>query len=285
MSGLVKGVGKTFKKVLKVAKVVVPIALAVGAIVLTGGAAMGLALPTWGAAVTSVFGTSALGAIASGAVVSAGYGAAIGAAVGLATGGTKGLVKGAQMGAITGAVTGGITGGMTYTPGQTALQQAAAIDPIGAAVTDGAMHGSEVTKGVGAGTITETPLDAPAGSASTGTSLSQPVAQSATRGMTAGAQTAASGGGGFWAGAAGPIVGGVLSAGGQAIAAASAGDEQDRYDANYRMPNSQEFLKPRAMQVANPGGRPGAELSLPRGNGRWRYNAEDGEFEFVPDAN
>ena len=112
----------------------------------------------------------------------------------------------------------------------------------------------------------------------------------ATKGMAATpatqqvAPTAGAAGGGFWAGAAGPIVGGVLSAVGGAMTASAAGDEQERYDANYRMPNSNEFLKPRAMNVANPEGRTGADLSLPRGAGRWRYNAEDSEFEFVPEA-
>lgn len=289
MSGVVKGVGKVFRKVLKVAKVVVPIALAVGAVVFTGGAALGLTLPTWGAAVTSVFGTSALGAIASGAVVSAGYGAVIGGATAALTG--KSVMKGMQMGAATGAVTGGILGGATYVPGQDAAAQAAAIDPIGNALAGGgeqaataATAGGEQTVGSGAGTITSPPLDAPAGSASTGTSLSTPVAH-ATKGMVAStaqqaAPAAATSSAGFWTGAAGPIAGGVLTAVGGAMTAAAAGDQQENYDRNYGI-NYQDFLKPRADAVANPGGRQMSELS-PRGPGRWRYNVEDSEFEFVP---
>jgi hypothetical protein len=115
MSGAVKSVGKVFKKVAKVAAVVAPIALAVGAVVFTGGAALGV-LPAWGAAMTSL--TSSLGAsgvlggVLSGALTQAGFGAALGGGIGLLTGGAKGAIKGAQMGAATGAVTGGVMGGM-----------------------------------------------------------------------------------------------------------------------------------------------------------------------------
>lgn len=111
MSGVVKSVKKVFKKALPV----IAIALAVVAVVFTGGAALGLA-PTWGAAVSgavsSMGATGVVGGVLSGAVTGAGYGAAVGGGLALATGGD--VKKGATQGLLTGAVTGGVAGGLGF---------------------------------------------------------------------------------------------------------------------------------------------------------------------------
>lgn len=111
MSGVLKSIGKAFKKIIKVAKVVLPIALAVGAVIFTGGAALGL-LPTFSAAIGGVVGSLGLGTALTGAltgsIVSAGFGSAIGGLTSAAKGGS--IIKGMQKGALTGAVTGGVLG-------------------------------------------------------------------------------------------------------------------------------------------------------------------------------
>lgn len=105
MSGLMKKIGKTFKKVVRVVKKIAPYALTAAAVVFTGGAALGLT-PTFGAAVgglTSSLGlTGALGTAVTGAITNAGFGAAVGGLVG----GEKGM----KMGALAGAVSGGLMG-------------------------------------------------------------------------------------------------------------------------------------------------------------------------------
>ena len=110
MSKVVKGVKKAFKKVTKVAKKIAPVALAVGALVFTGGAALGLAPMAggWSAAASTVassLGASgAVGAALTGAITQAGYGALIGGVLG----GKEGMKRGAAAGLLTGAATGTI---------------------------------------------------------------------------------------------------------------------------------------------------------------------------------
>lgn len=105
MSGILKSIGKVFQKIAKVAKKVLPYALAAAAVIFTGGAALSLT-PAFGAAVgglTSSLGlTGALGTAVTGAITNAGFGAAVGGLVG----GKKGM----QMGALAGAVSGGLMG-------------------------------------------------------------------------------------------------------------------------------------------------------------------------------
>ena len=116
MSGVVKTVKKVFKKVTNVVKKVAPIALGVGALVFTGGAALGLPALAggFGGAVSSALGavgvnaTGALGSVLTGAVTQAGYGAAIGGVTSMVSGGD--FKDGAKMGAAAGAITGGLTG-------------------------------------------------------------------------------------------------------------------------------------------------------------------------------
>lgn len=116
MSGVVKSVGKVFRKAVKVAKKVAPIVLGAAAVYFTAGAALGLT-PTLGAAASSlvggsVLGSSTLASVVTGAVTQAGYGAAIGGLAAAATG--KSISKGMGTGALTGAVTGGVTGGLGW---------------------------------------------------------------------------------------------------------------------------------------------------------------------------
>lgn len=105
MSKILSGIGKIFKKIAKVAKTVIPIALGVAAVVFTGGAALGI-LPTFsgaiGGLVSSLGISGALGGALTGSIVSAGFGAAVG--------GLTGGIKGAQKGALSGAVLGGALG-------------------------------------------------------------------------------------------------------------------------------------------------------------------------------
>lgn len=108
MSGVLKALGRVFKKIAHVAKIVLPIALAAAAIVFTGGAALGI-LPAFSTVVGGLVGglglsTTLAGAL-TGSIVSAGFGAA----AGLVTGG----VKGAQKGALFGAATGGVLGALS----------------------------------------------------------------------------------------------------------------------------------------------------------------------------
>ncbi|WP_298725761.1 hypothetical protein [uncultured Ferrovibrio sp.] len=113
MSKVFKGVTKVFNKVAKAVKKVLPAVLAVGAVVFTAGAALG-AMPTWGAAISSLTAkmgaTGVLSNVLTGALTQAGYGAAIGVATSALTGGS--VTKGMQMGALGGAVTGGVMGGL-----------------------------------------------------------------------------------------------------------------------------------------------------------------------------
>ena len=118
MSGVVKSAKKVFKKVGKAVKKVLPIALGVGAVVFTAGAALGVGSMAggWGAAVgklTSGIGMSGtLGNIVTGAVTQAGYGAAMGAATSAITGGDIG--DGAFYGAAAGTATGGVSGALGW---------------------------------------------------------------------------------------------------------------------------------------------------------------------------
>jgi len=115
MSGILKSVSKTFRKLVPGLKKILPYGLAIGALVFSAGAALG-ALPSWGSAVQGVVAklgiSETLAGALTGAVTQAGYGAALGAGGALLTGKDPG--KGALLGALTGAVTGGVSGGMGY---------------------------------------------------------------------------------------------------------------------------------------------------------------------------
>lgn len=112
MSGVLKALGKVFispisavigGKVGKIIRKVAIGAIAVGAVVLTGGAALGV-LPSLGTVVGGLGLSAGLSAALTGAISSG----AVGAVGGLLTGGFKGMEKGLLMGAATGGVLGGI---------------------------------------------------------------------------------------------------------------------------------------------------------------------------------
>ena len=108
-------VGKIFRKVVKTTSRVAPVALAVGAVAFTAGAALGLpglAGGGWGGAVAKGLGglgldvNGGIGRLLTGVVTQAGYGAALGAGTALVSGGD--VVRGSQIGAAAGGVGGGL---------------------------------------------------------------------------------------------------------------------------------------------------------------------------------
>jgi hypothetical protein len=135
MSGVVKGVKKTFKKVVKTVAKVAPIALAGAAVLFTAGSALGVTAG-WGSVAGGLSSTlgltqgSTLSNVLTGAVTQAGYGAAIGAATSALTGGD--VADGALLGAAGGAVTGGVTGAIGLNPDPLAPSSTA---PSGSAAT------------------------------------------------------------------------------------------------------------------------------------------------------
>jgi len=100
VSNPLKAIGRAFKAVVRVAKKVALPALAIGAVVLTGGAALG-ALPKVGALLAKA---GIKGALAS-TLTAAAKGATIGAVGSALTGGN--VVKGATAGFVTGGILGG----------------------------------------------------------------------------------------------------------------------------------------------------------------------------------
>lgn len=143
MSGVLKAVGKAFKSVVKVVKKVALPALAIGAVVLTGGAALGV-LPSIGALGSSL----GLSAGLTGILSTAAQGATFGALGSLLTGGNP--LKGATKGFMLGGVMGGI-GALGAAPAaQTAtsgLQGAAQSGGAAAAGGTAASAGSAMQSG------------------------------------------------------------------------------------------------------------------------------------------
>lgn len=112
MSGVLKAVGKVFKSI---AKVALPV-MAVAAVALTGGAALGV-LP----GLSTTIGSLGLGSTLTGVLTTAAQGATMGALGAAVTGGN--VLKGATSGLLTGAALGGVNvalGGATGAAGQTA---------------------------------------------------------------------------------------------------------------------------------------------------------------------
>lgn len=139
MSGLFSSIGKIFKKVVPVLKKIALPALAIAAVVVTGGAALGL-LP----GIAGLGGLAAsLGAspLIAGVLSAAGTGATVGMIGGLlTTGSISGAIKGASMGLLTGAAAGGISGALGGLGGGIPapdLNAAAPLDlaPVSAATT------------------------------------------------------------------------------------------------------------------------------------------------------
>lgn len=106
-----KAIKKFFKKVVKSAKIIVPVVLGAAAIYFTVGAALGVTGTAGGWLSSSLGLSGTLGSVVSGAVTQAGYGALLGGGLAAVTDGDVG--KGLLEGALAGAVTGGITGAIT----------------------------------------------------------------------------------------------------------------------------------------------------------------------------
>lgn len=118
MSNPIKALGRVFKKVISVVKKVALPALAIGAVVLTGGAALGL-LPSVG----SLAGSLGLSAGLTSVLTSAATSATIGAGLSAVTGGS--ILKGATAGLITGGVLGGANAALGAAKGLGNAAQAA----------------------------------------------------------------------------------------------------------------------------------------------------------------
>lgn len=119
MSGMLNSIRKVFKKVVKVVKKVGLPLLAIGAVVLTGGAALGV-LPALGGA-GGLLASLGIKGVLAGVLTTAAKGAAMGALTSGITGGN--IIKGATSGLIMGGVTGGIgaaMGGTAATAAQAA---------------------------------------------------------------------------------------------------------------------------------------------------------------------
>jgi hypothetical protein len=146
MSGVIRGVKKAFKAVGKVIKGAVkvvtkiaPYALAAAAVVMTGGAALGLGIPTFAAGVGSLVGGLGLSAGVTTALTGSIVGAGFGAATGGLLGGKKGMMSGMLMG--------GLTGGLmpTSMPGMGAGSSASKILGYGIKPTDLLAQGSQLS--------------------------------------------------------------------------------------------------------------------------------------------
>lgn len=302
MSKVLKSIGKVFKKVVKGSKTILPGVLAAGAVVFTAGAALG-ALPTWGSAVSSVVGKLGAGEVLTnvltGAVTQAGYGAALGAGLAGVTGGD--MEKGLQMGGLAGAMTGGLTGGF-----------GGEVDPIGEAITGNPtpMAGTaQVSQGpsIPGNAPSQTAQNVgPMGGQATGapTSLTANMGAATTppalpgAGVPPAATTPASKGLLGWAKDNQTIVGNVgagLGMGAMNMAAKTDPEEaanarsqadQERIRQNYAgtgrgllTPNSTDYI------AGQPQRQTPAQRFDPRTYpGRYAYNTQSGQIEYVPNA-
>lgn len=118
MSNPIKAIGKAFKSVVRVIKKVALPALAIGAVLLTGGAALGV-LPSVG----GLAGSLGLSSTLTSALTSAATSATIGAGLSAVTGGN--ILKGATTGFIAGGVLGGANAALGAAKGLGGAAQAA----------------------------------------------------------------------------------------------------------------------------------------------------------------
>lgn len=131
MSGLFKAIGKIFKSVFNVIKKVALPVLAIGAVVLTGGAALGLGLPS----LAGIGAKLGLSTALQGVLATAGKSALIGAIGSAVTGGD--ILKGAATGFALGGALGGI-GALTSKAGGVLNAAGGASNGLGAGATTGA---------------------------------------------------------------------------------------------------------------------------------------------------
>lgn len=294
MSGVLKSVGKVFKKVVKAVVKWAPVILAVGAVVFTAGAALG-ALPAWGTAISSV--TSSLGlssgltSVLTGAVTQAGFGAAIGAAGAAVTG--KDIFKGAGLGAAAGAVTGGITGFMSAPAAAAAPAAGAAPATTLPGTGTGLLPASLDAAGAAPGALaTANPATFSGTLPAAGVTSPLPAAAaSAAPAAAAAAPGAASTGLLGWANANPVIAGGAISGIGNALASFSTAGEGAKERAaerrviadNYDLGGGTGLLQPRTGERTDPNAPlPSNRYDPPSYNGQFQYDATKGKVVFVP---
>lgn len=173
MCNPIKAIKKVFKRVVKAARIIVPLVLAAAAIYFTAGAALGVT-GTAGGWLSSNLGLSGtLGGIVSGAVNQAGYGALLGGGISAVTGGNVG--KGLLTGAVAGAVTGGITG---------AIQ--APVSAASSGATGATGPGTPATSATPSGTVAQA-TSAPSNLVPSQGPTGVPVTSSQTTGLLSGA--------------------------------------------------------------------------------------------------
>lgn len=227
MSGIVKGVGKVFKKVVK-GGALLPAVLATGAVLFTAGSALGITGDMdWGKAVKSAVGSvagegSTLSNVLTGAITKAGYGALAGGALGALGGDVAGAMN---LGAIGGAALGGYEGYSTSAPTQTATGAAGPSKVAG------------TPPGLGTQTVPTSNVPAPVNAAQGGAN-SLLAANAPTGGSAASAaSTGAAAGAGEkswydnlfakdgWMERNGALAGGVITGVGKGLLSAGAGDQ------------------------------------------------------------
>lgn len=302
--GFFSSIKKSFKKVFSFAKKAAPIALAAGAVIFTGGAALGLAplgiAGGWGAAATAFSSslglTGAVGSVVSGAITGAGFGALTGGAISALSGGS--FTDGAQMGALTGAAGGGILGGFgigadpfasafadSTTGGVTAGEAANAFTgnvsgPAGNAATNASLGGVPNY----AGGASSAPLPSLGSAPAAGSSLSTGAGGGGSLGSSAGSTLAGGGGGGGGTGigtwlkdtvGSKEVLGKTLSGVGQGMATGLATEsEADALMARDRRTTDNYRIDPSVYDV------PGAQRR-PDGGGRNRRVAY--RYEYSPE--
>lgn len=299
MSGALKSVKKVFKKAVKVVRKVAPVALGVGALVFTAGAALGVPAMAggWSGAVSSLVGktgaTGMLGSVLSGAIEKAGYGAIIGGVIG----GKDGLEKGA----LGGAVVGGVMGGFNYNP-NTAAAISGTPPPGSAPPSQAATPTSTApvaAKGAAGGAYTSAgaPI-APGAPTSVATPASMSTASAVPAAAAAPAAAPSTGGlfsQGGWIERNGALVGSLGAGVGQGLLA-SAGDDdgeallerdqatRDAIAANYGAVGT-GLLTPESMaelsgQPARP--KPAERFSAGPVAGKFKYDPKTNRVEFIP---
>lgn len=154
MSGVFRAIGKAFKSVVKVIKKVALPVLAIAAVVLTGGAALG-ALPSLG----SIGASLGLSTTLTGILSTAGTSALMGAGVAAVTG--QNIIKGATAGFITGGVLGGVSAaanglGGAMSAAKAGTQAAGAVGAQGASTAAQAAGATASTAAQATGTLAGT---------------------------------------------------------------------------------------------------------------------------------
>lgn len=227
MSNPFKAVGKVFKKVVKVAKKIAIPALMIGAVVLTGGAALG-ALPALGTILGSVGISGTLASVLGGAISMGAVGALSGGLIGAATGG--GLLKGATKGFLMGAATGGVMGGVG------AIGANGVLGGLGGSAASTAATGSDLVVNNAANAAGVANAFNPLGTV--GAAVPTSITTSATTAATAAGAAQAAGGGILGSAGIGPLIQGagqIISGfaagkGTQAQIEAEAAQQRDKYD-------------------------------------------------------